>query len=208
MKARFWLLAITFLLIINAAWVWRLDQNSKEYNLRMNDTRDRFIQANRELYLMNRDWKFSMRSNGHMLPLHLQVQSANRAPSTLSKHLNSSDKLVLVLSDRHCSTCVDQLLFLVKNEIPEFYRNNILILFSTEENGTREPWLHRQKILTGAEFLEIQERSLQLPMDSLSNPYFFMTGPDQMTRFAFTPYPSLEAQTKEYLNLIKQRYLN
>ena len=208
MKARFWLLSITFLLIINAAWVWRFDQSSKENNMRMNDTRDRFIQANRELYLMNRDWKFSMRSNGQPVPVNIRVQSANGKIFGLDQYIRPSKKLVLVLSDRHCSTCVDQLLFMVKNEIPEFYRNNVLILYSSGEPGTKEQWTHRQKILPGAEFLEIPDKSLNLPMDSLGNPYFFMTGPDQMTRFAFTPYPSLEAQTKEYLNLIKERYFN
>jgi hypothetical protein len=208
MKARFWLLGLIFLLLINAAWIWRLDQNNKENNLRMNDTRDRFIEANRELYLLNRDWRFSMKSNDKPLPFHLQVQSTDGKTSIIDKFLGSTKKLVLVLSDRHCSTCVDQLLLMVKTEIPEFYRNNILVLFSTEEQASRVQWQHRKRILQGAEFLEIDDRSLNLPMDSLGNPYFFITGPDQIAGFAFTPYPSLEAQTKEYLGLIKERYFN
>ncbi len=208
MKARFWLWWILIILMINATWIWRLDQNSKEDNLQMNDTRDRFIQANRELYLLNRDWRFSMKSNGKPLPVNLEVQRANGENSIMDKHLGAKKKLILVLSDRHCSTCVDQLLFLVKNEIPEFYRNNILILYSRENQATKDQWLQRQKILTGAEFLEIAERSLQLPMDSLGNPYFFIAGSDKIAGFAFTPYPSLEAQTKEYLSLIRERYLN
>lgn len=205
MKTRFLTLSIFIMLVINAAWIWRLDQNSKESNERMNDTRTRFIQANRELYLMNRDWKFSMKSDGRQLPDHLMVRTFEGLASDLGIQVSRSRKLVLVLSDRHCSTCIDQLLFMVKNEIPEFYRKNILVLFSPEDS-LKVVWLHRQKILPGAKFLEITDRSLQLPMDSLDNPYFFTSGPDMVTGLAFTPYPSLEIQTQEYLRLIKDRY--
>ncbi|MCX6226882.1 MAG: hypothetical protein NTV01_19395 [Bacteroidia bacterium] len=207
MKARFWLLSILVLLIINLAWIWRFDQNNKEYSQKMNDNRNRFIQANRELYLMNRGWEFTMKSNDHPLPQGILVQPEKGSVADLNNFIGRSKKLVLVLSDRHCSTCVDQLLFTVKNEIPEVYRNNILILFSV--NGpTREQWNHRQKILTGVEFLQIQDKGLKLPMDSLAIPYFFITGPEHLANLAFTPYPSLEVQTKEYLNLIEKRYFN
>ena len=97
MKARFWLLGLIFLLLINAAWIWRLDQNNKENNLRMNDTRDRFIEANRELYLLNRGWRFSMKSNDKPLPFHLQVQSTDGKTSIIDKFLGSTKKLVLGL---------------------------------------------------------------------------------------------------------------
>jgi|GEM_PF-1678338 len=207
MKARFWLLSIFILLIINLAWIWRFDQNNKEYSQRMNDNRNRFIQANRELYLMNRGWEFTMKSNNKEIPEGIWVQPSKGDATDLNNYIGQSKKLVLVLSDRHCSTCVDQLLFMVKNEITEINRDNLLILFSVQ-GPTREQWNHRQKILTGVEFLEIQDKSLQLPMDSLEIPYFFMTGPEHLADLTFTPYPTLEVQTKEYLNLIKQRYFN
>lgn len=207
MKTRYLLLSIFIMVMINAAWIWRLDKNSTESNERMNETRTRFIEANRELYLMNRDWKFSMKSDGRHLPDHLTVRTLEGQSLDLGNEVNGCRKLVLVLSDRHCSTCVDQLLFMVKNEIPEFYRKNILVLFSPEDS-LKVTWLHRQKMLPGARFLEIHDRSLQLPMDSLSNPYFFTSGPDMVAGLTYTPYPTLEIQTLEYLRLIKERYFN
>lgn len=207
MKARFWVLMIFILLIINLAWIWRLDQNNREYSQRMNDSRSRFIQANQELYQMNRGWKFTIESNDHSLPQEILVQSPNRIPSNLFKHIGQSRKLVLVLSDRHCTTCVDQLLFTVKNEISGINRVHLLVLFSMQ-GPTREQWSTRQKILTGVEFLEIPDRSLQLPMDSLEIPYFFMTGPEHLAGLSYAPYPSLEVQTKDYLNIIERRYFN
>ena len=45
-------------------------------------------------------------------------------------------------------------------------------------------------------------------MDSLDIPYFFITCPEHLANLTYTPYPSLEVQTKEYLNLIEQRYFN
>lgn len=206
MKAGFWGLAGFLLLIINLAWIWRLDQNSTENNQRMTDNRNRFIQANKELYLLNRCWQFTLRSNDLPLPESLSVKTWKSGKTDLNSFIGQSNKLVLVLSDRHCSTCVDQLLFTMKNEMPEISRTSILVLFSV--NGpTMEQWKHRQKILSGVEFLEIADKSLNFPADSLEIPYFFLTGPEHLADLTFTPYPSLETQTKEYLRHIKQRYL-
>lgn len=207
MKARFWILALFSLLIINLAWVWRVDQYSKEYTQRMNDNRNRFIQANKELYLMNRGWEFSMRSNDRLIPGDITIEAAKGPVLTLDNYIGSSRKLILVLSDHHCSTCVDQVLFALKNEITELYRKNILVLFSVS-GPTREQWEYRQKILTGVKFLEVRDKCLNLPMDSLDNPYFFIAGPEHIANLAYIPYPSLEVQTKEYLNLVETRFLN
>jgi hypothetical protein len=207
MKARFWFLSILILLIINFAWVWRFDQNNKEYNQRMNDNRIRFVQTTKELHLMKRGWEITMKSNDRNLPEKVWVQPAKGLPMELKTYIGQSKKLVLVLSDRHCASCVDQLLFTVKNEIPENQRNILLILFSIE-GPTRDKWNYRQKILSGVEFLEILDKSLQLPMDSLETPYFFMTGPEHLAGLTFTPYPALEVQTKEYLNMMQSRYFN
>jgi len=207
MKAKHWLLAILVLLIINLTWIWRMEQNSQEYTQRMTDTRNRFIEVNRELYLMNRGWEFTMKSNGQYLPDTIRARCSNGESADLRNFIGTGKKLVLVLSDRHCSTCIDQLLFMLKNEINERNRENLLILFSGHES-TQEQWSYRKKIITGVEFLEIQDKSLQLPMDSLEIPYFFFSGPDHLTNLAYTPYPTLEDKTKQYLNLIEQRYFN
>jgi hypothetical protein len=207
MKAKFWLLLTFMVLIVNLAWIWRLDQNNKEYNERMNDTQSQVVQVNRELYLMTKGWEYAMKSNDQPLAENMRVQSPLEIPMSLYNCIGQSRKLVLVLSDRHCSSCVDQLLFAVKNEIDEIYRHNLLIFFSIQ-GPTRQQWIQRQKILPGVEFLEIPEKGLRLPMDSLEIPYFFMTGPDHLADLAFTPYPSLEVRTREYLNLIEKIYFN
>lgn len=199
MKTRFWFLSACSLLVINLAWVWRFDQSNTEYTQRMNENRERFVQANRELYLMNRGWEFSLKSEDNSLPAVIEVQPQTESLSRLDQYIGHSKKLILVLSDRHCSTCVDQLLFTVRNEISEPDRGNILILFSGT-GQTREQWNHRQKILSGVEFLEIREKCLNLPMDSLEIPYFFLVGPENKVSMAFATYPSLEVQTKAYIN--------
>jgi hypothetical protein len=71
-----------------------------------------------------------------------------------------------------------------------------------------EQWRYREKILAGARFIEIEDGSLNLPLDSLDIPYIFMTGPESIADLAFTPYPSLEAQTHKYLSTIRKRYFN
>jgi hypothetical protein len=207
MKIRFWLLSFIILMILNLAWLWRFNLNSREYGQRVNDHRSRYIQANKELYLLNRSWEFSVKSNERQLPDPVRVQSIAGESGSFVNYLNKSKKLVLVLSDRHCSTCIDQLLFLVKNEIPFLYRDRILVLFSAGEHS-RGQWERRQKIFAGTDFLEIDDQSLNLPMDSLGSPYFFVTSREQAAMLSFAPYPALEAQTKEYLSLIKQKYFN
>lgn len=201
------MLSVLVILIINLAWIWRFDQNNREYAQRMTDNRNRFIQANKELYQMNRGWEYTLRSNGQSLPEGLLVNPSTGISTDLNKHIGQSKKLILVLSDTHCAACVDQLLFTVKNEISEINRSKIIILYSIQ-GPTREQWAHRQKILTGVDFLEIREKILRMPMDSLEIPYFFMVGPEHVADLTYTPYPSLEVQTKKYLNLIEQRYFN
>ncbi|MFA6481864.1 MAG: hypothetical protein WCW62_04760 [Bacteroidales bacterium] len=207
MKFKFWLFGIFSLLIVNLAWIWRTDQDSKEYAQRMNDNRDRFIQTSRELYLMKRGWEFTMKSNEQRLPERIWIKHEKDTLTMLDHYVGPSSKLVLVLSDRHCSTCVDQLLFILKNEFPEIQRGNILVLYSSSGKDG-EQWTHRQKILPGVNFLEIRDKSLRLPMDSLEIPYFFVTGRDHLAAQSYTPYPALELQTKAYLKLMVQRYFN
>lgn len=207
MKTKFWLVSVLVLIVINLTWVWRFEENNREYAMRMTDSRNRLIQSNRELYLMNRGLEFSLKSNDRHLPLQLIAQPTGGEPLNFDSFVGNSRKLVLVLSDRNCSSCVDQLLFLVRTEISEIYRKNLLILYSVQ-GPSGDQWLTRQKILAGVEFLEIPDRGLQLPMDSLEIPYFFMTGPERMAGLTFTPYPSLEEQTKDYLNLIEMRFFN
>lgn len=207
MKAKFWLLPLAVLIIVNIAWVLRFKQTGRDQNIRMNDSRSRLIQINRELYLMNRGWEFSLKSNDQSIPEDLWVQGYGESSDCLSDCVGESRKLVLVLSDSHCSSCVDQLLFMLKNEIAGKNRRNLLILFS-KQGPTQDLWTNRQKILAGVDFVEIHEKSLHLPVDSLEIPYFFMVGPERMAGMTYTPYPSLEAQTKAYLSLIENRYFN
>jgi hypothetical protein len=207
MKTKLWLLSAFVLVTVNLAWIWRLDQFNKEFNRRMSDNSNSFIQVNKELYLMNRGWEFSLRSNDQPLPSKIPAISANGGSQDLGDYIGNGRKLVLVLSDRHCSTCVEHLLFTLKNEVPEIKRDHLLVLFSAGEK-TRPLWRHRQMILTGVQFLEIADQSLQLAVDSLEIPYFFVTGPEHLAGLSFTPYPSLEVQTREYLKEIKQRYFN
>lgn len=206
MKAIVWVFSALALLLINAAWIWRLDQLSTDHNQTMTENRNRYIQTNRELYLMNRAWELSLKSSGQPLPAKISASSDDGISGDLRDFIGSSKKLILVVSDHNCSTCVDQLLFMVKNEIPELNRERILILFSAD-GKTRSQWRQRQRILTGSKFLEIPDKCLGMPMDSLEIPYFFISGPDYLAGQTFTPYPTLDAQTREYLKEISNRYL-
>jgi hypothetical protein len=207
MKTRVWLPLIFLVLMINLTWVLKFDLNNKEYRRRMNDSHNKIIEMNRELSMMNRSWRYAIRSNGQHLPSTLQVQSKDGTSYILDNYLSLSEKLILVVSDRHCSSCVDQLLFTMKNEITGSKRDHLLILYS-EQDHAYEKWRQRQAILTGVEFLEISGNGLQLPMDSLEVPYFLMAGADLTANLTYAPFPSLEEQTKEYLDLIANRFFN
>jgi len=205
-KVRYWLVICLMLLLVNLAWIWRIDQNGKEYSQRINDSQNRYMQVNRELHLMKRGWDYSMRSNAQALPEGLKVDSGKGTGSYLSDQIGRGRKLILVLSDQHCSTCIDQLLFLVRNEIPAEQRHDVLILYSVSESAENH-WDHRKKILTGVEFLKMEDSGLGLPMDSLGIPYFFITGPEHLAMMTHAPYPTLENQTKDYIKLMTHRYL-
>jgi hypothetical protein len=207
MKASTWMPAATILILVNLAWIWRLDQLTRETNVRMSENRDRFITANRELYLLNRGMEFMLKTNDLPLPENFYRIEGMVNGRWFDDFRGSSKKLVLVVSDRCCSTCVDQLLFTIKAEISETDRHNLLILYSLSTNSGEE-WNYRRKMLPGAVFTEVPDRCLNLPADSLDIPYFFVTGPERTADLTFTPYPSLEEQTRSYLNLVSQRFFN
>lgn len=206
MKTRYWLVLSTILVVINLAWIWRIDKNSQEYNQRIDDTQNRFMQVNRELSLLKRGWDYSMMSDGQKIPADIKVRNQGGNINQLTDYIGLMKKLVLVVSDRHCSTCVDQLLFLIRNEIPAIQRNNILVLYSSGDKNHSQ-WEYRKKILTGVSFLEMEDFSLGLAMDSLDIPYLFMAGPERLATLSYAPFPSLESQTKDYLKLISIRHL-
>ena len=199
------MLAALILLAVNLAWIWRMDQEDRASAQRMSESRNRLIETSRELYLMNRGWEYSIRSNGKRLPDTLRARPANGNPVSFEDLTRSGNRLVLVASDRNCSSCIDQLLFTVKELFPGGTRDNILVLFSSGESAL-EQWEYRESILDGARFLEIGPGGLNLPLDSLEIPYLFVTGPENIADLAFTPYPTLMLQTRQYLTTIKQRY--
>jgi len=207
MKTQFWLLSLGALLVINIAWLYKTKHNNQLYNQRLTDSRAHYIEVNRELSQINKGCEYAIKTDHQVLSGSIRVKSLENASGMLDDYLGQSEKLILVVSDHHCSTCVDQILFLVKNEIAEQKRDQVLVLFS-KESSSEEQWNHRQKILPGVQFLEIQYQSLRLPMDSLGIPYFFQAGIEHLVFQAFAPYPALELQTKGYLNEIDKRLIN
>jgi hypothetical protein len=204
MKARF-TLSILMLLAVNLAWIWRIDQADKENARRLTDSSNRYMEISRELYLMNHGWEYTILSNNMALPKPLLAKTIDGSVADFPECTRSGEKLVLVLSDRHCSTCVDQLLFTVKNEFPQLERDKIIVLFSST-GPSKEQWHYREKILDGVRFLEIADRSLHLPLDTLDIPYVFVTGPEHIADLTFTPYPTLESQTHKYLEMVRTRF--
>lgn len=109
--------------------------------------------------------------------------------------------LVLVLSSRQCSACVDQLLFQVRQTIPAEYADCLLVL----RWGADLPvavWEQRERMLGRGAFIDLGDRGTGLAADSTDLPYFFIWNDGSGIFSTHIHQPGREDLTDTYLRLV------
>ncbi|WP_320935182.1 hypothetical protein [Bacteroides nordii] len=108
--------------------------------------------------------------------------------------------LVLRYSAHSCSTCVADLLGLIKSFIQENHNIEILLFTTFQTNEEMKKLYHINRFLPDI----YNVYSMDLPMEKELVPYFFLLDEDLRVLDIFIPHKELPHLTKRYLDKIKE----
>ncbi len=205
MRGKGLLLTCILIAIINVAWIWRFRKNAGEYQERELRTKETQYRLSRENQQLRSALACSARVDYTQLPVQMKVIAKGHSPRKLADLIGESEKLILYLTDNHCSSCIDEVLFFLKRRAEQFSLGDILIIYRRIDSMEAR-WEHRSKIIPGISFLEIEKGEPDLQLDHTDYPCFFITGPGMSTGKSFVFLPLEEKENDKYLKLIAERF--
>lgn len=193
MKLKITFVIITGLVLMNLIWCTCLLNQNREYRLWKSSYEQNLNSMNLAYHSLQRNWYHSLSSNDLILPERLVAV------------LGSLPKLVLVVSDKHCDSCIETCILTLKKNLFAFSQNQVIILYS--RSSTPESlWKLRSQIIPGIAFLEIEPNGAGIPMDTIMKPYFFVAGDDMKISVPFASDASIEDHIDQYLKIIAQQF--
>jgi len=134
----------------------------------------------------------------------IMVRNSNYEKLELSQVIGNQPKLIFRLSERHCSTCLNQEIQIIKSIIDQTQSQDIVILASF---GAFESFkaFSRIKGLNNFMYL-VQEDKLNAPIESLNIPYVFVLGnKSYQMNMTFVPMEGYPEISKEYYSIVFSR---
>jgi len=121
--------------------------------------------------------------------------------------LSSDNILVVRLSDKQCSSCVDQLLFEIRKHLTDIGSDNLIVIYSSK----KDHYINQQfrvRLLKPVEFIEIPDSLEVTPLDQFRIPYLFIVNGNGYVQASFLPYPANDKLTGVFLNHIANQFHN
>jgi hypothetical protein len=109
-------------------------------------------------------------------------------------------KLVLGLSQDMCAPCVLGVMETIKEIFPDFENNPDMILIAELEQRFKDNY-YNKKVLSFSD-------KEKFPLYSLGAPYLFILDKDLVVKMLFITDKTSPELTKEYLNIIKERFFD
>jgi hypothetical protein len=123
----------------------------------------------------------------------------------LKSLLSDNIKLVFRYNENHCNSCVEEALKPLMEISAKIGVDNILIL--TSYRNVRTMQIYVKKYAPGITVFNSNE-VLNLPIEKQNTPYFFVIDNTLKTQLVFVPVKEIHGYTREYLNILHQRYFN
>ena len=205
MKTRISYILITGLMLLNFTWIFSVLQKNGKLKEHEASFREFRYRSDRAFHLAQKGRMSALATDQQVLSDHLLIPLKKNHSISFREAIGRSARLVLFVSNTHCDSCVEEVLYQLKRSLTPEDHPQIMVVFY---RGVSSPefWWSRQMILPGAGFFEISQNGLGLPLDSLDAPYLFVSGPDLHTRMSFSPYPPQENELGVYLNLIIHQF--
>jgi hypothetical protein len=112
-------------------------------------------------------------------------------------------KLIFRYNENHCNTCVDVALKSLIEYKTKIGVENIIILTSYKNARTMQAFI--EKNAPGMRVYNTNEE-INIPLENWTTPYFFVTDEDLNARLVLIPVKEINGYTKEYLEIIYQKY--
>jgi len=108
--------------------------------------------------------------------------------------------LVFRFSGLFCDKCIDDLMNRIRQTFPDLAENNKIILLCSEVNPRMKEDYYGKKLLS------YQSGDMNLPLEKVSIPFFFIIDESRISKLVFVPDISKPSLTDYYLRIIKHRF--
>lgn len=127
--------------------------------------------------------------------------SSDLIPKDYTDQLPENGALVIRITDKQCSSCIDQLIFEIRKYLNEIGQKNLIVMYSAKKEKHIDQ-AFRQRLLKSVKFIKTP-RDLELtPLDKYNIPYLFLIDGTGHVKASFLPYPATEKFTGIFLNHI------
>ncbi|MCK5821235.1 MAG: hypothetical protein KAH17_05100 [Bacteroidales bacterium] len=113
--------------------------------------------------------------------------------------------LVVRLSDKQCSTCIDQLIFEIRKHLTDIGPDNLIVMYSSK----RDHHINQQfrlRLLDPVKFISIPDSLELTPLDQFRIPYLFLINGAGDVQASFLPFPATTKYTSIFLKHIANQF--
>lgn len=154
--------------------------------------------------LINEDRFLAFQNEGYTISKKLEIINQNGDKIDFASYMSERQYLIFRYSFLNCQPCVDEVLRLLKMSMNEVDSSQILIFSNYQLLNDLKKFRRINKI-----FDEVYKvDSLNLPIDKLNIPYFFVLGKNMQVSHIFIPQKESPKTTERYLNMVKNKLQN
>ena len=124
-----------------------------------------------------------------------------------NKSIDSTPLLAIRISPRHCSYCVEDLLSIVKSNIPEKFSDKVVVLTDFSRPIYAQLFMSERKDFPFAMRNKIMSK-MGLKSESINLPFMFIIDKENKVRQVFAHVKEDKTRTIHYLKAILDNYLN
>lgn len=110
-------------------------------------------------------------------------------------------KLICYFSDQNCDVCVISIINTLKEYIPIFGEDNVVVLASYLKK--RDVKVLKKQYNIEFELYEIGKNELSIPLENYDTPFLFILDNDYCTKKIFVPEKTMPQLTGNYFHLIR-----
>lgn len=187
------LLIIFFLLMTNTVFFLRSGAELRQSRQELKKGRVLLHKMRCDYELIQQAWATSAIS---------QMQRITLDPE---KRIPAHGALVLRISEKHCSSCVDQLIFEIRKHLDPIGLENLIVLYSSDQEGPLNSKA-RQRLLFPATFVRFASNRNVTALDQFGLPYLFTINAGGEVLSSFLPYPVGEKYTEIFLKTIEKQF--
>ena len=161
---------------------------------------------NVELLTLKKNFEVNIENSNIRIDELFVKDTLNNILSLSDVFKNGNDKiLVCRFSESHCESCVTYSIWSILNQIDATGKDNVVFLGKHRNNRI----FNQEKTHYNIQDMSVyNSATLNLPVEALSFPYYFILGSDMTISNVFVPDKATPVITNDYLRMINKRYFS